>query len=308
MQMSAVIPASGQKLDPKAYAYDVSAPNDRKYARISLLLDDLAANTHIEWEELRKSQWTSADYIEWAQYHSYKELRSDLKDKFLQLMIRLNKLEDKVKVYSDITRDLILLGAGTSEDFIQVDCEKWAFNTIQNGNTNLLIDKINTLIDSDDFLPNHDSWAYAYDSDAPNEFKYARVSLLIASLAKSYNLIWDVPEQGAIDRSMYVSWARLHPVEEMRKELKNKFQQMVSKINTKTDIAHVFAVLTILIIDLSSDKPLETIDYSTSYESALNALNEENHTFLINLINRYIDCESFLFSIPKIVLQKPGKK
>ncbi|MDF3554514.1 DUF4185 domain-containing protein [Bacillus cereus] len=300
MQMSAVIPAFGQKLDDKAYAYDVSAPNDRKYARISLLFDKLATNNDIEWEG--KFQWTSPDYIELAQYHSHKELRSDLKYKFLQMMIRLNKLKDKVKVYSAITRDLILLGAGSFEEFNQIDCEKWALNAIQDGNTNLLVNKINTLIDSDDFLPNHDAWAYAYDSDAPNEFKYARVSLLVASLAKSFKLTWNVPEQGAFDRIRYVSWARLHLVEEIRKDLKDKFQQMVLKIKTKTDIAHIFVVLKTEILNLSENKPLEGINYSTCYENTLKALNEENYVLLINEINQYIDSENFLVSVPKIFL------
>ncbi len=71
MQMTTVILTEGEALDPNAYAYDATVPNDRKYARISILQAQLAAARNMSWDFLGQGSQSCADHIEWAQFQSH---------------------------------------------------------------------------------------------------------------------------------------------------------------------------------------------------------------------------------------------
>ena len=80
-------------VDPKAYAYDASAPNDRKYANLSVLMAQLAHDKGVKLllsDNPLQSSLISLDHIEWAQYHSHVELRTELKNKFQQIISQLS--------------------------------------------------------------------------------------------------------------------------------------------------------------------------------------------------------------------------
>src|SRR5215212_946568 len=85
MQMSAIIPSEEEERDPKPYANNLHDRNDRKYAYVSVLLAHMAKITNIDLKSSLHASTYIADHIEWAQFQSSDQLRTEIKDKFLQL-------------------------------------------------------------------------------------------------------------------------------------------------------------------------------------------------------------------------------
>jgi hypothetical protein len=151
--------------DDWCYAYNADAPNDRKYARTSLLLDRLATKYGIKWdfEELSKTlmlepnSYVGNAYVAWARFQPVKNLRQKLKDKVYQVMTSKNLSPDeKAEVYAEVTTTLITLGAKMPEDKDNtVKCnpqKEWARTALQQNDLDLIIDKLKLRVDSEQFL------------------------------------------------------------------------------------------------------------------------------------------------------------
>jgi hypothetical protein len=103
--MSAIIPKDGN-LERLGYAYDSSAPNDRKFARIAVLQAEFASNYQISWDDSQQSSIYSADYIEWARFRSFKDLRENLKSRCSQLTLLCHFVRGAVLVETALAYEL----------------------------------------------------------------------------------------------------------------------------------------------------------------------------------------------------------
>jgi hypothetical protein len=299
MQMTAAFTLQGQEPDPSAYAGNAEAPNDRKYARVSTLMAQLAATKGMTWDAPGHGNLVSADHIEWAQFQSYRTLRDELKAKFRSMINRLQTDEDKANAYATITDNIVTLGANGPYDFVNHSAHyRWALEAIRGDHTDWLISEMDLRIEREPFLPDHDTYCYAYGSDASNDRKYARVSLLQARLAANAGMVWDYSGQGILDGNAYVAWARFRPVETLRQELKAKFYQMIYKLPNNEAKSNAYARLTNLMVELGANGPFDLINYSAHYNWALNAVNAGNWLWLASETNQRIDREHFLTSTP----------
>jgi hypothetical protein len=153
MQMSAVIPAAGQTVDPNAYAYDRFALSTFKFARLSVLMVTLAAQYQFSWDDPMRNSPSSADQIEWAQLHTLAELRSELQAKYAPLNASLPTPDDQAEVYAALAVDMITLGADGPNDLPDHAFQKqWALDAIRNGQSDQLISAMNQRIDREHFL------------------------------------------------------------------------------------------------------------------------------------------------------------
>jgi hypothetical protein len=180
--MSAIILSEKEALDPLPYAKDVNDRNDRKYSYISVLLAHLANTKKFEFKSPFGNSSFIADHIEWAQFHSYLELRRELKSKVSQFIKSIKVDTDVAEAYAAIKSvivrfayDYTLFNNVVNDDIYK----KWALSCVHSGQREWLVDDINQNIDSPQFLPDHDYLFYAYDSEDCNEFKYARVKNLL---------------------------------------------------------------------------------------------------------------------------------
>ncbi|GEM_PF-435918 len=153
MQMSAVITADSQGLDPNGYAENASAPNAQKYARISVLQARLARERGMAWDYPGQGNECSADHIEWAQFQTLTGLRTELKSKFQQMMAKLSNPYAKADVYAKVTVDIVKLGANGPYDIPNEEAHRsWALNAVLTGHTDWLISEMNQRIDREGFL------------------------------------------------------------------------------------------------------------------------------------------------------------
>lgn len=299
IQMSAIITSEEEDKNPKPYANNMNDRNDRKYAYVSVLLAHLAKIKNISLGNSIQNSTYIADHIEWAQFHSHLELRSELKTKFLQLITNLASDRDKADAYTAVTAAIVRLGYDYSSfnnsvnDIVYV---KWALNAVHSGHKQWLIDDINEKIDNVHFLQNNDYLCYAYSSDDSNEFKYARVSLLEAKLADNVGMKWDLPFQGLLDCNSHITWARFRSVEEMREDLAYKFNQIIYKFTSPSQIAKVYEELTKVILELT-DNVSDFKEYSSHYEWALSMINNNKQEIIIREISKLINNEHFLTSV-----------
>jgi hypothetical protein len=300
IQMSAIITSEEEDKNPKPYANNMNDRNDRKYAYVSILLAHLAKIKNISLGNSIQNSTYIADHIEWAQFHSHLELRSELKTKFLQLITNLASDRDKADAYTAMTAAIVRLGYDYSSfnnsvnDSVYV---RWALNAVHSGHKQWLIDDINEKIDNEHFLQNNDYLCYAYSSDDSNEFKYARVSLLEAKLADNVGMKWDLPFQGLLDCNSHITWARFRSVEEMREDLAYKFNQIIYKFTSPSQIAKAYEELTKVILELT-DNISDFKEYSSHYEWALSMINNNKQEIIIREISKLINNEHFLTSVP----------
>jgi hypothetical protein len=301
LQMSAIILNEiMEEVNPLPYATGVNDRNDRKYAYISVLLSHLANTKKLEFKNPFGSSTFIADHIEWAQFHTHLELRNELKSKISQLMNSIAVDTDISDAYTAINSSIARLAYDYNlfNNVVNVDIyKKWALNAVHSGNRELLIDEINKMIDSKQFLPDHDYLCYAYSSEDSNEFKYARISLLEAKMADSFKIKWDLPHQGMLDCNSYVTWARFRHIEELRKDLICKFKQMVYKFPSSRDIANAFTEIIKVILDLS-DKIIDSEPDAIRYKRALSMINSNDQEMVIKELLKYIQNDSFLIPIP----------
>ncbi|MDQ3882578.1 MAG: DUF4185 domain-containing protein, partial [Thermoproteota archaeon] len=186
MQMSAIIPSEQEERDSRPYASNWHDRNDRKYAHVSILLAHIAKTNKID---LKNPMWAStyiADHIEWAQFHSSNQLGTEIKDKFRQLIYPLASDMDKAEVYTATRIAIARLthdnnNSSTFKNSIdQTLHKKWALNAIHTGHTDWLVSEIEQAVNHKHFLLSNDYLCYAYGAYDSNEFKYSRVSLLLA--------------------------------------------------------------------------------------------------------------------------------
>ena len=156
-------------------------------------------------------------------------------------------------------------------------------------------------IDHEDFLPDKNYLCYAYGPDDPNEFKYARVSLLEAKLAQDVRMQWDFSLQGTLDCNSNIAWARFRTVEDMRRNLECKFKQIVKRFPSAESIAKAYTELIKVITDLSRNvkDAIDTREPSSHhYNWVLFMLNNNKQDILEKEISKLINNESFLTTIP----------
>jgi hypothetical protein len=298
--MSAIILSENEEKNPLLYAKDANDRNDRKYAYVSVFLAHLANTKKINFHDPFGNNPFIADHIEWAQFHTHLELRNELKTKVNQLISGLAADIDKADVYTAIASSVVRLGYDFDLFNNAVNAEvyrRWALDAVHTGNKELLTEEINQRIDSERFLPNHDYLCYAYSCEDPNEFKYARISLLETKLAESVKMKWDLQHQGAMDCNSYISWARFRSLEELRKDLESKFKQMVIKFSSSEDIANAYEEIRKAIANLS-DTATDDKKVSNNDQWILSMVNANEKDVVIREMSKHICKDNFLVSIP----------
>jgi hypothetical protein len=300
LQMSAILLSEKEEIDPLPYAKDVFDRNDRKYAYISVLLSHLANTKKIEFKNTFGNSSFIADHIEWAQFHAHLELRNTLKEKISKFFNILTVDTDIADAYAAITSSLVRLAYDYTlfNNVVNADLyKKWALTTVHCGNRKCLTDELNKIIDSSQFLPDHDHICYAYGPQDSNEFKYARISLLETKIASSVKIIWDLKHHSMSNYIYYLTWARFRDVNELRKDLIDKFKQMVCKFESGDDIAFAFSEIIQIVRCLSHKK--EDDEFKThTYQWALSMINSNRKENVIEEMSKCILDDGFLIPIP----------
>jgi predicted transcriptional regulator len=302
MQMSAIIPSEEEERDPKPYANSLHDRNDRKYAHVSILLAHLAKINNVDLKKNSPQANSSyiADHIEWAQFQSSDQLRTEIKSKFRQLVSPLSADTDKAEVYIAT----LVAVAGLTHDYNtfknsidETIHRKWALNAIHTGHKEWLISEIEQAVDNEHFLLSNDHLCYAHDPYDSNEFKYARMSLLVSNLANNWGTKGDFQMQGSVDWNSYIAWARFRSVQEMRQELLKKIQQIIYNLSTADSIAHTHAEIVQTILELTEDDLLyKEEDYSKDYEWALSASTNNKQEIIVR-ISRLLYSDHFLIPV-----------
>jgi Domain of unknown function (DUF4185) len=288
MQMSAIIPSEEEERHPKPYASKWHDRNDRKYAHVSLLLSHLAKIQSIDLKNSERSAGSSyiADHIEWAQFYSHNQLRTEIKDKFKELISLLSADMNKAEVYtaasvaiSRLTHEYSTFRNSINEDIHK----KWALNAIHTGHTDWLISEIERAIDHENFIKSDDQLCYAYGPYDSNEFKYARLSVLISNLGNNQATGGDFQMREIIEGNCCLAWAKFRSVKEMRKDLLNKIQQMICNFPTAESMARSYAEVIKTILQLTQGSSYKEEDYSRDYEWALSTSNKKKEETVVRL-------------------------
>jgi len=297
VQMSSIITSDEEERNHRPYANDVNDRNDRKYAHISVLLAHLAKIYSLSFENSIQDSIYIADHVEWAQYHSSAELRNEIKNKCLRIITNLGFDEDKSEAYAIIVMGISSL-AYDYNSFKNISKgnihKRWALNAIQSGHSEWLISEIKQKIDNSCFLPSNDYLCYAYDCHDSNEFKYARIGLLVSFLAANVSTKLDLKREQLVNCNSFVAWARFRSVKEIREDLLNmvtqiiKFPSTTSKANAYTEIIHVIQNLA---------NTTHSIEHSNYYEWASSKINENNEESIIMDISKLINDDHFLSPI-----------
>lgn len=272
MQMSAIIPSTEEERDPQPYANNLHERNDRKFAHVSVLFAHMAKINNID---LKNSEQTAgstyiADHLEWAQFHSYNQLRTEIKDKFQQLISPLSSDVDKAEVYIAARFAIAMLTHDYSTFKNSIDKEihkKWALNAIHTGHKEWLVSEIEQAVEHEDFLFSNDHLCYAHSPHDSNEFKYARISVLISNLANDGGEIkeGESPVEELADWNFHVAWARFRSVKEMRQALLNKMSQMIYNFPSSNSISSAYRETVKTILELSQNSAYKEEDFSKDY-------------------------------------------
>jgi hypothetical protein len=312
VQMSAIITSKEEEEqeDPKPYATDMRDRNDRKYAYVSVLLAHLAKIKEIDLRNSIQSSTYIADHIEWAQFHSTDELRAEIKDKFLQLISGLASDADKAEVYSTMTVAFSKLSydyhnSTTFKDNLeQTNHRRWALDAIHSGHNDWLISQINRAADYEHFLlSSNDCLCYAYGPQDSNEFKYARLNVLLSNLANKTGVKGRNSHsygRPPFDCNAYIAWARFRPVKEIRDDLLNKILQIICKSSSDEFVAFAYDEIAKVIVKLT-DGDHQTASYnedcSSAYEWALSMASKRKKEEIIIRITKLIESDYFLIPI-----------
>jgi len=303
IQMSAIITSDEEEKNPTLYANSINDRHDRKYAHISVILAQLAKINNIIFESYIQNSKYIADHIEWAQFHTHLELRSKLKSKLSQLINNITSDDKTGDTYTTILLELVKL-TYDYDRFANVPNyiihKKWAIETKHKEHKYLLIEQLNQLIEEKDFLPNQDYLCYAYGPDDSNDHKYARISLLESKIGNDINISWDTSTQGSLDNNFHIAWAKFHSVNEMRKEIINKFQQIINKHKCKEDIAKSFVDIIDAILELSFHNNNKHFDHTSVYDWALSNLKNNKQESLLIMFSRHVNDKKLLTSVPSI--------
>jgi hypothetical protein len=305
MQMSSIITSEEEERDPKPYANNLHDRNDRKYAHVSVLLAHMAKINKIALKSAIQASSYIADHIEWAQFHSSGQLRTEIKDKFRQLISPLSADIDKAEVYIAVRISIARLTHDYSTFKNSIDegiHKRWALNAIHTGHTEWLVSEIEYAIDHKNFLLSNDQLSYAHGPYDANEFKYARLSLLLTSNLANTNFetMGGVQTRGSTegDWNSHIAWARFRSVKEMRQDLSKKIQQIISNLSTTETKARAYAEIVKTISQLTDGSSYEEErDYSKDYEWAVSASSKNNKQEMITLISKLLYSDHFLISV-----------
>ena len=301
VQMSAVIISEEEERNPQPYFNHTNNRNDRKYAYLSVLMAHIANTKRIKLKNPIQCSSYIADHIEWAQFHSYVELRSELEDKFMQLITKIESDEQIIELYNIMSTAIMKLGSLDNKSSFPGELEKWILlDTKDYGGKESIVDKIRQLIDLEQFLPDHDHLCYAYDANDANEFKYARISLLETRLGNNAGIQWDFAYQGSLDFRSHIAWAKFRSVEVLRQEILDKFIQIVYKLSSLESIADAYVQIYKAISEISTDNlPTNVVtDYLKLHKSILSKLNDSNHERIIKDLAKKINCDELLCNLP----------
>ncbi|MDQ3836029.1 MAG: DUF4185 domain-containing protein [Thermoproteota archaeon] len=308
MQMSAIIPSEQeQEKAPAPYADSLHDRNDRKYAYISLLFAHLAKINNVDLEKNSGQTASSsyiADHIEWAQFHSHSQLRTEIKDKFRQLISALSCDVDKAEVYAAtlvaiarLTHDYSTFRNSINEQIHR----KWALNAVHTGHKDWLISEIDQAVDHKHFLLSNDHLCYAYSSSDPNEFKYARLSVFLTSNLANDNSSMkkeDVQVEGLSDEwNFHIAWARFRSVNEMRQDLLKKIRQMIESLPAANSVARLYADSVKTVLELTDGSQHKDEDYSRDYEWAQSVSMKNKNEEIIQRISNLLYSDQFLIPI-----------
>jgi hypothetical protein len=294
MQMSAIIPSEEEERDPKPYANNLHDRNDRKYAHVSVLFAHLAKINNIDLKNSEQSAGSTyiADHLEWAQFHSSNQLRNEIKDKFRQLISPLSADVDKAEVYiaarlaiSRLTYDYSIFKNSIDETIHK----KWALDAIHSGNKEWLVSEIEQAVGHKGFILSNDHLCYAHSPHDSNEFKYARISILISNLANDGGIKGESRVGELADWNFHIAWARFRSVKEMRKDLLNKISQMIYNFSSSNSISSAYTETVKTILELSQNSSNKEKDYSKDYGwdmSASSKVKQEIIKQISNLLSR----------------------
>jgi Domain of unknown function (DUF4185) len=288
MQMSGIIPSEEEERDPQPYANDLHDRNDRKYAHVSVLLAHMAKINNIDLKNSLRASSYIADHIEWAQFHSNNQLRTEIKDKFRQLISPLSADMDKAEVYiatlvaiSRLTHDYSTFRNSINEKIHK----KWALNAIHTGHKDWLVSEIEQAIDHENFLRSNDQLCYAYGPYDSNEFKYARICLLISDLANNLGRREDFQIRDTVGWNSYLAWARFSSVKEMRQDLLKKIEEMIYNVTSTDPIANAYPQIVKTILELTDGSPYKEEDYSIDYERAQSVSSKNKQEIILRISN-----------------------
>jgi hypothetical protein len=295
MQMSAIIPSEEEERDPKPYASNWRDRNDTKYAHVSVLLAHIAKINNIDLKSSVRASTYIADHIEWAQFHSSNQLRTEIKDKFRQLISPLSSDMDTAEVYTAMRIAIARLTHDYSTFKNSIDetiHKKWALNAIHTGHKEWLVSEIEQAVDHEHFLLSNDHLCYAYGAYDSNEFKYARISLLLASMLANNRRTKGDFQMPEADSNSRIAWAKLRSVKEMRQDLLDKVQQMIYDFPSIDSAVNVYTEITKTILQLTDD-PSYKESYSKYYEWALSTSIKNKQEIIVQISN-LIDSDHFL--------------
>lgn len=86
----------------------------------------------------------------------------------------------------------------------------------------------------------------------------------------------------------------------MKKEIINKFQQIINKHQRVEDIVKSFVCIIETILELSYCNDDNHFDHSSVYEWVLSNLKDNKQESLLIMLSRYVNDKKFLPSIPSI--------
>ena len=302
MQMSAIIPSKEEERGPQPYANNLHERNDRKFAHVSVLFAHIAKINNIE---LKNSEQTAgstyiADHLEWAQFHSYNQLRREIKDKFQQLISPLPSDVDKAEVYIAARFAIAMLTHDYSTFKNSIDKEihkKWALNAIHTGHKEWLVSEIEQAVEHEDFLFSNDHLCYAHSPHDSNEFKYARISVLISNLANDGGEIkGEPPVEEIADWNFHVAWARFRSVKEMRQALLNKISQMIYNFPSSNSISSAYRETVKTILELSQNSSYKDEDFSKDY-GWVTSPSSNGKQEIIKRISNLLSSDDFLIPV-----------
>ena len=273
MQMSAIIPSKEEERDPQPYANNLHERIDRKFAHVSVLFAHMAKINNIDLKNSERTAGSTyiADHLEWAQFHSYNQLRTEIKDKFQQLISPLSSDVDKAEVYIAARFAIAMLTHDYSTFKNSIDKEihkKWALNAIHTGHKEWLVSEIEQAVEHEGFLFSNDHLCYAHSPHDSNEFKYARISVLISNLANDGGEIKEGESrvEELADWNFHVAWARFRSVKEMRQDLLNKMSQMIYNFPSSNSISSAYRETVKTILELSQNSSsYKDKDFSKDY-------------------------------------------
>lgn len=308
VQMSFILLSENEEINPLPYASTMSDRNDRKFAYVSILITHLANSKNISFAGDLGNSIFIADQIEWAQFHDHRQLRLELKKKFYKLFNELHGVEDKAEAFTAIASSLLRLSFDYELFNNTVNVEvyrRWALHIITSGRKHILLEEINGYIDSAEFLPDNDFLCYAYDRNDPNEFKYARLCVLIEKLLSdksNCSINFEIDFSKAVS---YITWARFRHTSELQIDLLTKLKEMFNACTKNTEVANAYTQIIKTIFNLSSN--IHTIEsFSDYYDWALDIAKHNNLNLIIDNLSKYIYDEDFIVFCPSNNI--PNKK